>query len=402
MLKTGEQHRQSLRDGRQVFIDGSAVSDVTEHPAFKRSIGSSCGLYDYHSAEANRERMTFCVAPSDERANRIWQLPTSYEELKARREALEAWAGLHAGFLGRSPDHVASCISGMYMGIEVFERYDPDRASALADYYRYARDNDIYLSYVIINPQADRSKAEPAGGHISQRRQWWTGTPGHHGARRKDARRPAAIMANEVFVTSIQPLQPGDEKLAVSFAIPMNAKGLSILSRKSYEQLRRTSSTIRFRAASMRTMPDLFRRRQGAVGARVRRRRHRMCQKQFHAYARPRLSELSGADSADGQIAVPARNRSPHRLHQRHVGFPQVREMLGQLAAEVAMVEGLVSAWRRGVGSTARYFVPDRHLLYAAQMLTQQLYPKVVNTLRELAGGAMIMLPSSIADFAQS
>ena len=94
MLKTGEQHRQSLRDGRQVFIDGSAVSDVTEHPAFKRSIGSSCGLYDYHSAEANRERMTFCVAPSDERANRMWQLPTTYEELKTRRQALEAWAEL--------------------------------------------------------------------------------------------------------------------------------------------------------------------------------------------------------------------------------------------------------------------------------------------------------------------
>lgn len=46
------------------------------------------------------------------------------------------------------------------------------------------------------------------------------------------------------------------------------------------------------------------------------------------------------------------------------------------------------------------YFVPDKHTLYAAQVLTQQLYPKVLGTLRELAGGGMIMLPSSQADFA--
>jgi 4-hydroxyphenylacetate 3-monooxygenase len=32
--------------------------------------------------------------------------------------------------------------------------------------------------------------------------------------------------------------------------------------------------------------------------------------------------------------------------------------------------------------------------------LTQTLYPQVLNTVRELAGGGMMMLPSSAADFA--
>ena len=79
-----------------------------------------------------------------------------------RRRALEAWAGLHFGFMGRSPDHVASCISGMYMGLDLFEAYDRKRAAAVHDYYRFARDNDLFLTYVIINPQADRSKAAHA------------------------------------------------------------------------------------------------------------------------------------------------------------------------------------------------------------------------------------------------
>src|SRR4029078_11170033 len=51
-----------------------------------------------------------------------------------------------------------SCIAGMRMGLPVFEGYDPARAKALDAYYRYARDNDLYLTYAIINPQADTSK----------------------------------------------------------------------------------------------------------------------------------------------------------------------------------------------------------------------------------------------------
>ncbi|WP_306668474.1 4-hydroxyphenylacetate 3-hydroxylase N-terminal domain-containing protein, partial [Klebsiella pneumoniae] len=43
------------------------------------------------------------------------------------------------------------------------------------------------------------------------------------------------VVADEVFVTTIQPLRPGEERYAMSFAIPMNAKGLKMLSRKSYE-----------------------------------------------------------------------------------------------------------------------------------------------------------------------
>ncbi|GIT48624.1 MAG: hypothetical protein Ct9H300mP14_05520 [Gammaproteobacteria bacterium] len=43
--------------------------------------------------------------------------------------------------------------------------------------------------------------------------------------------------------------------------------------------------------------------------------------------------------------------------------------------------------------------MPDRHAVYAAQTLTQELYPQMINTLRELAGGALIMLPSSSTDY---
>jgi|TARA_B100000959_G_scaffold26112_1_gene25288 4-hydroxyphenylacetate 3-monooxygenase len=43
--------------------------------------------------------------------------------------------------------------------------------------------------------------------------------------------------------------------------------------------------------------------------------------------------------------------------------------------------------------------VPDRHAVYAAQILTQELYSQMINTLCELAGGALIMPPSSSTDY---
>ena len=125
-----------------------------------------------------------------------------------------------------------------------------------------------------------------------------------------------------------------------------------------------------------------------------------MCQKQFHAtpchvyqnyQAMVRLS-----------VKLKFLTGLAHRTAEMNgvTQFPQVREMLGQLAAETGMVDALVAAMEAKGEHVGPYFIPHRHTLYAGQVLTQQLYSHVVNTLRELAGGGMIMLPSSVADFA--
>jgi len=400
MIKNGEQHIASLRDGREVYLDGELVKDVTTHPAYRGAVASIGRMFDFQSAPENRDLMTF-ETETGTRANRIWELPGSYDALVKRRRGLEAWTELHAGFMGRAPDHVASCIAGMFMGLDVFEAYNPERAKALADYYRHARDNDLYLTYVIINPQADRSKsaaqqADPflSAGVVSREAD---------GLIIRGAKMLATggIMANEVFVTCIQPLQPGDEKYAVSFAIPMNTKGLKILSRKSYEagtnsvfdsplssRFDENDAVLYFDDVKVpwdRVFIDQD------IG---------MCQKQFHATP----AHVYQNYQAMIRLTVKLRFLTgvAHRTAEINgiVGFPQVREMLGQLAAEVSMVEAFVLGMEAKGTQRGQYFTPDRALLYGAQVLTQQLYAKVINTLRELAGGGMIMLPSSVKDFA--
>ena len=398
MIKSGAEHIASLRDGRAVYLHGRTVTDVTTHPAYANAVKTTGRLFDF--ARQQPELMSF-VAGNGERANRIWQLPTSYAELAGRRKALEAWNGLHAGFLGRAPDHVASCLSGMFMGLDVFEAYDPARAGALADYYRHARDNDLYLTYVIINPQADRSRTAS-----QQKDPFLTAGVVDRDAKGITVRgakmlSTGGVLANEVLVTSIQPLQPGDEKHAVTFAVPMNAKGLKILSRKSYEQA--APSTFDNPLASRFDENDAVLyfddvavpwERVFVVDS------LEMCQKQFHATP----AHVYQNYQAMVRLAVKLRFLMgvAHRITEVNgtTGFPQVRETLGHLAAEAAMVDAFVAAMEAKGAHHGPYFVPDRHTLYAAVTLTQKLYPKVLDTLRDLAGGGMIMLPSSLEDFA--
>jgi 4-hydroxyphenylacetate 3-monooxygenase len=124
-----------------------------------------------------------------------------------------------------------------------------------------------------------------------------------------------------------------------------------------------------------------------------------MCQKQFHATP----AHVYQNYQAMIRLSVKLRFLAgiAHRIADTNgiAGFPQVREMLGQLAADVSMVEAFVVAMESKGQPRGAYFVPDRQLLYAAQTLTQQLYAKIINALRELAGGGMIMLPSSVKDF---
>jgi 4-hydroxyphenylacetate 3-monooxygenase len=401
-MRTGADYRESLRDGREVYIQGERVTDVTTHRAFRNSVASTACLYDLQSSPEHIEEMTFVSPSTGCRISRAWQLPATYAELVSRRKALTAWAETHFGFMGRAPDHVASCISGMYMGADVFEAYDPSRASALREYYRFARDRDLFLTYVIINPLADRTRSaheqadEDLVAHICEK--------DSQGITVKGAKMlgTGAVTANEVLVTSIQPLKPGDEPYAISFAIPMNAPGLKILSRKSYEAS--AGSVFDNPLASRYDENDAVLyfdevkvpwERVFIAGDIA------MCQKQFHAtpahvyqnyQCQIRLAVKLRFLTALGRM-IAAANGSEN--------FPQVRETLGELASHAGVVEGLVHAMEIKGSKYGAYFIPDKHTLYAAQVFTQRIYSEVIMSLRSLAGGSMIMLPSGVEDFAE-
>jgi 4-hydroxyphenylacetate 3-monooxygenase len=398
--KTGDEHIRSLRDGRAVYIDGALVADVTTHPAFRRSVRSAASLYDFQARPENLERMTFVPEGGGRRVNRCWQMPRTLDELVERRKAMQAWAGVSFGFMGRSPDHLASTLIGQLMGIEVFRRHGEARAKALADYVDHARRNDLFVTYVLINPQAERAKpwGEQVEGLVARIVDEDTGGITIRGAKMLGT---SAIMANEVLVANLQPLRPGEEDLAFSCALPMNARGLRILSRKSYEAAAKSvydnPLSSRFDENDALIYFDDVKVPWQRVFV------HRdvdMCRAQFHD------TPSHAYQNYQAQIRLSVKIRFLVGLARRiteaigTTGMPTVAEQLGVLAAHAGMVNAMLAGMEAAGAVSGGYFVPNRHYMYSAQVLTQDLYPRLVNMMRELAGGALIMLPSSTADFA--
>lgn len=401
VVKDGAAHIESLKDGREVYLGGKRVEDVTTHPAFRNAVKSAASLYDFQADPANLELMTF-ESPSQKglRVNRAWLQAQSYEEFVSRRDAMSAWAVQHLGFMGRSPDHVASAITGQAIGIDVFERHGKRYAAALTDYHRYARDNDLYLTYVIINPQANRSKSwsDQEGANLTLA----IVDEDSAGVTVRGAKMlgTSSIMANEVFVANLQPLRPDEDQFAISFATPMATPGMKVISRKSYEAAADSEFdnpiSYRFDENDALVYFDDVKIPWDRIFVY---RDPDMCRAQFH--------DTPGHvyQNYQSQVRLVVKLKFLLAIARRiaetigTISIPSVAEKLGWMAAEVSTVEGMLHGMEVGGPMFGRYVTPKPSLLYAAQIYTQDLYPRFVHETRDLAGGSLIMLPSSKEDF---
>ena len=398
--KTGAEHIKSLQDGRTVYLDGALVGDVTEHKAFRNSVRSAAALYDYQARPENIEAMTFRPDGASRRVSRAWQMPRNYEKMVVRRQALQAWAALSGGFLGRSPDHVASSFIGQLMGIEVFRRHGEERAKALADYVDYATKADLFLTYVIINPQAERSKGWSEQAEDMVARIVDEDTTGIT-IRAAKMLGTSSIMANEVFVASMQPLKAGEEDIAFSCAVPMNAKGLRVLSRKSYEA--QATSVFDNPISSRFDENDALMYFDDVKVPWERVFVYRdtdMCRAQFHDTPSHAYQNYQAQIRLSVKVAFLA---GLARRITEAIGttkIPSVAEQLGTIAAQAGMVNAMLSGMEASGSQFKEWWVPNKHYMYSAQVITQELYPRLIQSIRDLAGGALIMLPSSVLDFA--
>jgi 4-hydroxyphenylacetate 3-monooxygenase len=233
-LRTGDEYLRSLRDGRQVFIDGERVKDVPAHPAFREAARAVARLYDIAAEPANRELMTFASPKTGAPVLRAYQIPKSHADLKARRLFHEKWAEATFGLMGRSPDHVAGFFCGYAGAPEIFAAGGQRFADNVVKFYERMRDEHLYVSYAIVPPQIDRSKpahkqSDPAlyagvvkerddGIVISGAQQLATGGP----------------LSDWLQLACIHPLQPGDENYANAVCVPIDAPGLKLYPRRPF------------------------------------------------------------------------------------------------------------------------------------------------------------------------
>ena len=138
---TGAEFVESLRDGREVYIYGERVGDVTKHPAFRNSVASVALLYDALHDPKTKDVLT---APTDTGSggytHKFFKVARSAQDVIAQRDAIAAWARITYGWMGRSPDYKAAFLNTLGANAEFYGKF-ADNARA---WHKRAQESVLY------------------------------------------------------------------------------------------------------------------------------------------------------------------------------------------------------------------------------------------------------------------
>ena len=228
---TGAEYSESLRDGREVYIYGERVADVTTHPAFRNAVRSIARLYDALYDPA----LTGVLTARDRQGiltHKFFKPSYSAQELCEASDAIAAWARFSYGFMGRTPDYKASFMATLGAAPDF---YAPFTDNAVRWYREYAT-KVLFLNHVLVNPPVDRHKPAhevedvylhvvkdtDAGIYVSGAKMLATGS--------------AITHATFVAQNSATRLEAGKaEDYALVFIAPVETQGQKLICRHSYE-----------------------------------------------------------------------------------------------------------------------------------------------------------------------
>lgn len=372
-MRQGKHYLNALDDGRQVMVDGQAVGKVTAHQAFAGVARSVARLFDAAAEDTDMQHLDPRLG--DNPVNRVFALPRSQQDLIGRRESIAKWAALSNGYLGRTPDHVGSIFAAFDLGADVFARGGRHFAGNVRKFRRRIANESLYLTYTIISPQDDRSKI---GQEHSQPKQVHVVKERDDGMVLRGAQMlgTGAAVADYVFMTSLLPLKPGDEKFAISCVVPCGAPGLKWYSRSLYASGKPSVfdyplSTRYDETDSMAVLDDVFVPWDDVL----------ICCDIDLLRAQTTETEFRTYGNSQAQIRLAAKLKfligRAHRMVESNnvIHLPAVQEKLGELAALAAVVEGMVHAAETNAVIVDGAYVPHRRFVFAAMAMQADIYP---------------------------
>jgi 4-hydroxyphenylacetate 3-monooxygenase len=390
MLKTGSEHLEQLRDGRVVYIGSERVDDVTTHPAFRNGARSMAAIFDMKRADKK-----YSYEEKGERYSAYFLRAKTKEDLEKRTALHRAIADMSYGLLGRSPDHVSSFVTGMAMNPSVFGKF----AENLVRYYEHMRHDDVYGVYAVIPPQAARNpefyvkqnipvptlrvvREDDDGVVISGMKMLATG----------------AVFANEIWIGNLIPLAPNQLPESITCAIPVNAKGVTLWSRKAYERHAPSEFenplTWRFDETDSMVMCEevkvpwerVFVHMDAILAREI------YIKTPGHCYGNHQSNVRFHAKM---QLIVGLASKIAHASGANEV--PAVREVLGRFSALEAALGGMIAGqiqdaedWPEG------WKTFNRRYMYAALNWCTESHSAIIDALRELCGGGIFQMPADV------
>lgn len=227
---TGAEYLQSLRDGREVYIHGERVKDVTTHPAFRNAARSVAKLYDALHAEQTKEVLTTATDTGNGGyTHRFFKAARSREELIGQRDAIAQWARITYGWMGRSPDYKAAFLNTLGANADFYGKF----AGNARAWYRRAQETVPYVNHALVNPPIDRDKAVEQVKDVYITIQKETDAGIYVSGAKVVATNSALTHYN--FLGQNMGQEINDPAMVVMFMAPMDTPGIKLICRPSYE-----------------------------------------------------------------------------------------------------------------------------------------------------------------------
>ena len=229
-LRTAEEYRESLRDGRRVYVLGEKVEDVTEHRLLKVAVETVAQDFELTESKDPAVRDLFVVEDEEtgEPISRFFKTLRTTEDLEMRSKMIGESIRLTGG-LPFGKDVGTDCLNAVKV---VAEQIGKEEYVERADeYLRYLKKNDPAMCGAVTDAKGDRGKSPLNQEH-----------PDYYLRvvdRQKDGiivkgckmHITSAPVANEIIVTPTRQMREDEADYALSFAIPINSEGITMICR---------------------------------------------------------------------------------------------------------------------------------------------------------------------------
>lgn len=227
---TGDEYIESIKDGREVYLHGERVEDVTTHPAFRNSVRMVARLYDgFHDPATSDKLLSDTDTGSGGKTHPFFKVPKSVEDLKESRTAIETWARMTYGWLGRSPDYKAAFLGTLGSMPEFYSPYQENAQR----WYKESQEKVSYWNHAIINPPVDRHLPPDQVEDVFMKVEKETDNGVIVSGAKVVATGSAITNFNFISHYGLPIKKP---EFALICTVPMDAPGIKLISRTSYAQ----------------------------------------------------------------------------------------------------------------------------------------------------------------------
>jgi 4-hydroxybutyryl-CoA dehydratase / vinylacetyl-CoA-Delta-isomerase len=231
-LRTAEDYKKGLVDGRNVFIMGKKVADVTEDPYIK--VGVETAAFDFLMAHdpATREKAIMDDPVTGEPISAYFELPDYPEAVIKRHELVKDACYYADGALPFVKDVGTDIINGLTVVARMSE--NKDYLDRITEYRSYCARKDLALAGAVTDVKGDRSKSPGKQSSPDYYLRVVHETADYIVVSGAKAHITAGPYADEVLVIPTRNLIEDEADYAVSFAVPLNAEGITQVCRPNF------------------------------------------------------------------------------------------------------------------------------------------------------------------------